>query len=98
MTREQIAGPVRIVVPALLWALVASGWLTPADVSFVTELVIDAVPPVVTLGAVVWSVWDWAKHRQIARVAAMPEVKRVVTTAAIANVGPLADNPKVAAN
>jgi hypothetical protein len=92
--RDQLTGALRIIVPWLLTLAVSQGWLPIEKVGDIAKYSIDVIVGIVTVGAIVWS---WYSHRQInqiANVANMDSVKKVVTTKQIAKVA-LKDDPKV---
>jgi hypothetical protein len=87
MTLEQALSMVRWVLTTIGPLLIAHGYLNDTSWTAVSGAVISLVP----------LVWGIATHRQtalIAKVAAMPDVKKVVATDQIANVT-LKDNEKV---
>lgn len=87
MTKDQFLGALRALLPAILAYAVGKGWVSASSVGDISALVL-------ALGAAGWSIYSNAKSVQIATVAAMPEVKKVVAEPAIAN-GTLAADPKV---
>ena len=95
--RDQLIAALRIIIPWLLTIAVAKGAIPTDQVGDVTKYAIDAIVGIVTVGAVVWS---WLSHRQnsqIANVADMANVTKVVTTKQIAKVD-LNENQKVVAH
>ncbi len=95
--RDQLVGALRIIVPWLLGIAVARGWIPTEKVGDIGKYIIDGVVGIIVVGSLVWS---WLAHKQvsqIARVASMEAVSKVVTTKQIAKVQ-LADDPKVVAN
>ena len=91
----QLYGALRILVPAGISAAAAAGWLQAGDASALSAAVPAAASTVLTLGAVIWSIYVHSKAAVIASVAAMPEVKAVVTTPEVADGPTFAANPKV---
>ena len=81
MNQDQVMGMLRIFVPAVLSYAVGKGWLTSSQVA-------DFTAAVITIGGIGWSIFVHTDHNKIASVAAMPEVKNVVTTPEIANAIP----------
>ncbi len=95
--RDQLTGALRIVIPWLLTFAVAKGIIPTDKVGDVAKYAIDGIVGLITVGAIVWS---WLSHRQvnqIANVADMDSVTKVVTTKQIAKVD-LKENQKVVAH
>jgi hypothetical protein len=88
---NQITGALRVVLPAVLAYAAGRGWLSPSQVGPFTDVLIGAVPLIVTGAAAVWSIYAWAKNNLIRHVAADPRVREVVTDHNTANVGALKD-------
>lgn len=87
MNQEQVLSIVRALLQIAGTVLVSRGFMTETDWTTIAGGVVMAVP-------VIWSMYVHMKSTQIATVAAMPDVKKVVTSPAIAN-GSLAADPKV---
>jgi hypothetical protein len=81
MNQEQIMGTLRILISTVLSYAVGKGWLSSSQVA-------DLTAAIVTISAVIWSFTSHSQHAQIANVAAMPEVKNITTTKAIAEAIP----------
>lgn len=62
------------------------GWLTPTQVASLTTNILAAVGPLVTIGGLVWSFIASRKSAVVSAVAAMPEVKAVVTQPTMAGI------------
>jgi hypothetical protein len=58
---------------------VAMGWFTQEQVASLTTNVLAAIGPVMTAGGIIWSWWTSRKLAVVNAVAAMPEVRAVVT-------------------
>jgi hypothetical protein len=96
MDKEQLTGVFRIFVPSVLAWFSARGLIATDLVGPATDMVINTLVGVILLGAMVWSFIANSKTAQIAKVADMPEIKKVVATAEIAE-GTLKDHDKVTA-
>ena len=70
MNQEQLLGIVRVIVPVLLSYVAGSGWIATGDIAQITAAI-------VTLAAVIWSVFAHAKANMVKTVAALPEVSKV---------------------
>lgn len=88
MNYDQMTGVIRSVVPPLLAYAVGKGWIAEGSVG-------DITTAIVAVGAAIWSVQNNKNTSKIASVAALPEVKKIVTTPEVANTGPLAPVPNV---
>lgn len=88
MNQDQVTGLLRSLVPALVAYAVGKGWVPAASAA-------DVGAALVALGMAGWSIYVNTKSQQIASVAAMPDVKKVITTPEVANTGTLAANDKV---
>jgi hypothetical protein len=94
MDKEQLTGVLRIFVPSVVAWFSAKGLVAADLVGEMTDMVINTLVGIILLGAMVWSFMANSKTAQIAKVADMPEVKKVVATAEIAE-GALKDHEKV---
>lgn len=97
VTKDQMLGALRIVVPLLLTLAVSQHWIPAEKVGEYGDLIVNGIVGAIAAGSVVWSIIRHSKVQQIQATAAIPEVKKVVTTSAIADVT-LADDPKVTAH
>lgn len=94
MDKEQLTGVLRIFVPSVVAWFSARGLVAADLVGPLTDMLVDVLVGVILLGAMIWSFMASSKNAQIAKVADMPEVKKVVTTSEIAE-GALKDHDKV---
>ena len=94
MDKEQLTGVLRIFVPSVVAWFSARGLVAADMVGPTTEMLVNMLVGIILLGAMVWSFVANSKTAQIAKVADMPEVKKVVATAEIAE-GALKDHEKV---
>lgn len=70
MNFDQVTGIVRTILPAAVAYFAGKGWIS-------TESIGDIVSALTAIGVALWSVYIHRPERQIAIVAAMPEVKKV---------------------
>lgn len=91
---DQLAGLLRIILPTLLLWMAGRGWFAPDQVGTLTTSIVDVFTAIVTFGSLAWSLYANSKAKMISNVAAMPDVKKVVATEAIAD-GSHATDPKV---
>jgi len=94
MDKEQLTGVLRIFVPSVVAWFGAKGLVAADMVGPTTEMLVNVLVGLILLAAMIWSFIVNSKIARIASVADMPEVKKVVTTVAIAE-GALKDNEKV---
>lgn len=76
MTWDQIAGPLRAILPALLAFAVGKGWINAGSADWI-------VTSILAVGAAAWSVWSNRPAAVAASAQALPGVN-VQTTAAAA--------------
>ena len=81
MNQDQIMGVLRVLLPSILSYAVGKGWLTTSQVA-------DVSAALVMLTGVAWSIVAHTDQAKIAAVAAMPEVKAIVATPAVAAAAP----------
>lgn len=62
------------------------GWLTPTQVAGLTTNILAAVGPIATIGGLIWSLVASRKSAVVSAVAAMPEVRAVVTQPTMAGI------------
>jgi hypothetical protein len=94
MDKEQLTGVMRIFVPSVVAWFSARGLVAADLVGPMTDMVINTLVGIILLGAMIWSFVANSKTAQIAKVADMPDVKKVVTSVEIAE-GALKDHDKV---
>jgi hypothetical protein len=94
MDKEQLTGVLRIFVPSVVAWFSARGLVAADLVGPMTDMVINTLVGIILLGAMIWSFVANSKTAQIAKVADMPDVKKVVTSVEIAE-GTLKDHDKV---
>jgi len=94
MDKEQLTGVFRIFVPTIVAWASARGLVAADMVGPTTDMLVNVLVGIILLGAMIWSFVANSKTAQIAKVADMPEVKKVVARAEIAE-GPLKDHEKV---
>jgi hypothetical protein len=75
MTWDQIAGPLRAILPPLLAFVVAKGWIPAGSADWI-------VSSVVALGAAVWSIWSNRPAAIAASAQLLPGVNVQTTPAA----------------
>ena len=75
MTWDQIAGPLRAILPALLAFVVAKGWIPAGSADWI-------VTSVLALGAAGWSVWSNRPAAMAANAQVLPGVNVQTTPAA----------------
>ena len=88
MTQEQVMSAVRWVLTTIGPLIVSHGYLTDGTWQMIAGTIISIVP-------FVWAMISHTQQGQIAKVAAMPEVSKITTTAAVATAAP---SPKVVTN
>lgn len=94
MNREQIYGPLRAVVPALVAIAVAKGLVPGEMAGGLANDLVDGLAGVVMVGAAVWSVYKNSNTQTIDRASNAPGVLKIIATPAIADTA-LKSNPKV---
>jgi hypothetical protein len=94
MDKEQLTGVMRIFVPSVVAWFSARGLVAADLVGPMTDMVINTLVGIILLGAMVWQFVANSKTAQIAKVADMSDVKKVVTSVEIAE-GTLKDHDKV---
>jgi len=96
ITQDQIASAVRWAVTALSAMLsgflISRGWATTASAAALTAFILGLVPGI---AAFIWSMWAHSTTSLIAAASALPEVRSIVTTPAIANSPQFAPDDKV---
>lgn len=97
MDKEQLTGTLRIFVPTIVAWASAKGLVAADMVGPLTDMIVNTLVGIILLGAMVWSFIANSKTAQVARVADMPEVKKVVATPEMATEGALKDHDKVVA-
>lgn len=88
MNQDQVTGLLRSLVPAIVAYIVGKGWIPASSAA-------DVGAALTAIGMAGWSIYVNTKSQQIASVAAMPDVQKVVTSGELANTGSLAANAKV---
>jgi hypothetical protein len=94
MDKEQLTGVLRIFVPSVVAWFSARGLVAADLVGPMTDMVINTLVGIILLGAMIWQFVANSKTAQIAKVADMSDVKKVVTSVEIAE-GTLKDHDKV---
>ena len=89
--RDQILGVARVAIPALFVAAAGFKWITPEDATSLTTYGIDAIAAVVTLFFGVWAFVRNRQQNQIAKVARLGDVRKIVVRNGSAD----ASHPKV---
>lgn len=88
MTLDQITGPIRILLPAILAYAVGKGWIPGESVGDITLAVIAVI-------AAIWSIYSNRQSAMVANAAKTPDVTIKVGPAAPASVKAIADNAAV---
>lgn len=78
MNPEQLDKTVRTFLTMAGTVAMTLGWLTPEKVGEYTAFALSILGPILTLGTIVWTMVSGMQSSQVARVAAMPNVKQVV--------------------
>ena len=94
MDKEQLTGVLRIFVPSVVAWFSARGLVAADLVGPMSDMVINTLVGIILLGAMIWQFVANSKTAQIAKVADMSDVKKVVTSVEIAE-GTLKDHDKV---
>ncbi len=84
MLSDQLTAQIRGILTAIGTLLATLGVATPGVIDAKINTAMLIVGPLLMIGSSLWSVYSNLKSVQIASVAAMPEVKGVVTTSTIA--------------
>jgi len=79
MTKDQLMGLLRQVLPLIAGIAVGKGWLTVDQAGTVTTLILQIIGPLGALGGMIWAAMANSKSSIIQSVAAMPETKVIST-------------------
>lgn len=94
MDKEQLSGVLRIFIPSVVAWFSAKGLVAADLVGPMTDMIVNTLVGIILLGAMILSFAANSKTAQVARVADMPEIKKVVALPEIAE-GTLKDHDKV---
>jgi hypothetical protein len=75
MTWDQVAGPLRAILPAILAFAAAKGWISADSSGWI-------VTSIVTVGSAIWSIWSNRPAAIAANAQALPGVTVTTTPAA----------------
>ena len=84
MNQTQIQSVVKVILTFVGGLLAAKGWLSNESVSALTADILAVIGPAITLATLAWSIYQHTTANKIASTAALPEVKTIVTTPAMA--------------
>lgn len=80
MSQDNIMVIVRLVLHIGGTIMTTLGWLSPADVGQVTELVLQIVGPITNLIALIWTALAQTASAKIASAAQLPQVTQITVT------------------
>ncbi len=88
MNSSQLQSIAKVALTFIGGIMASFGWISSDDMSKVTADVLAVIGPATALVTLVWGIYQHSTANKIASTAALPEVKTVVTTPALANAIP----------